>query len=351
MRDKTDSSAPNDFITATMRDTPTRIGRIGSRAGVAMLVACGFAASLVSCSSAVRESTGMVMFVNFDSERGREVFLRFDAACRAIGLQDRHHVALQFVGADVMSHAALNLALRQQLRQDTVAIIAPTSPVIVEASRLTQTVPIVFVTHQDPVDLKVTASLVHRPSNLAGISYHLGIDAKMLELLREAAPGARRFGYVVDLDESRRPQVREFLEQTSRRHGIEWKLITISSIGNLGREIAAAGNVDAWFVTKLTILDENRDAFVAAFAQTRRPIIYPSQLEVLAGGPMSYEAGFEDPYGALAGQLDRVLSGVKPSDIPIDRPKRFRFVLNVKAARAAGIHLSPGLLARADRVI
>jgi putative ABC transport system substrate-binding protein len=65
---------------------------------------------------------------------------------------------------------------------------------------------------------------------------------------------------------------------------------------------------------------------------------------------MAYEAVFDDPNGALARQLDRVLSGVTPGEIPIERPKRFRLSLNVAAARASGMVVTPILLSRADRV-
>jgi putative ABC transport system substrate-binding protein len=72
---------------------------------------------------------------------------------------------------------------------------------------------------------------------------------------------------------------------------------------------------------------------------------------VAAGGTISYEAVFDDPFGSLARQLDRVLSGVAPNDIPIERPKRFNLSINIKAARAMGMRLSAELLARADRVL
>jgi putative ABC transport system substrate-binding protein len=100
----------------------------------------------------------------------------------------------------------------------------------------------------------------------------------------------------------------------------------------------------------VTALDEHRERFVASIARTKRPVVYPSQYEVLAGGPLAYGANFDDAIGVLARQLDRVLSGVTPSDIPIERPKHFTFALNLRAARAAGMRLSPDFISRADIV-
>ncbi len=290
------------------------------------------------------------MFVNFDHERAHAAFERFLEACKAIDIEKRHHVRIEFIGVDVTDEVALDRVLRKGLEDKPVAIVAPTSPVLTQAARLTQSTPIVFFTHQDPVDLKLVASLTRRPENLAGISLQMGVESKMLELLMESAPGARRFGYIYDSNEKLVPSVQQFLKSSAERHGVQWKLVPVRSIETLAGDIRDAGPIDAWFVTKAGVLDENRIKFVETLLATHRPAIYPSQLEVANGAPMAYEAVFDDPNGALARQLDRVLSGVTPGDIPIERPKRFRLSLNVNSARASGMLVTPNLLSRADRV-
>jgi putative ABC transport system substrate-binding protein len=343
-------SALDDFITMSAIDTPTRAGRIGVRFVTIVIIGCGIAASLAACSRSLMNPPGQVVFVNFDHERARFAFARFVAACEALRIQERHHVVLEFVGVDVMDPLALSGALQRELAEGPVAIVAPTSPVLMEAVRLTSTTPIVFFTHQDPIDLKLASSLTHRRDNVAGISIYLGIEMKMLELLREVSPHARRIGFIVDSDEALRPNVREFLEATSRRHGIDWRLVAVKSIDTFADDVRAAGPMDAWFVTKAAVLDEHRVEFLAVLSATHRPAIYPSQVDVAAGAPLAYEAVFDDPNGALARQLDRVLSGVMPGEIPIERPKRFRLSLNVAAAQAAGMRLTPELLSQADKV-
>jgi ABC-type uncharacterized transport system substrate-binding protein len=329
---------------------PTCVGRIEKFFAAFTIAMCGLAASLLGCSTSTVEPRREVVFVSFNYERARIAFERFAAACEALGVQERHHVALEFVGVDVMDEVALRNALLRVLDKDPIAIVASTSPVLMEASRLTQATPIVFFTHQDPVDLKLAESLTRRPRNLAGISLELGIEVKMLELLRETAPRARRIGYIYDSGDATRPSVAEFLESSARRHGVQWKLVPVKSIETFAADIREAGPVDAWFVTKAAVLDEHRPAFVSILAATRRPAIYPSQLEVAVGAPMAYEAVFDDSTGALARQLDRVLSGVTPGDIPIERPKRFSLSVNVKAAQAAGMTMTPQLLSQADKV-
>lgn len=335
----------------TPREAPTRAGRICGDCGVAMIATALLAALCVAgCSTAARETTHWVMFVNFDDQRSREVFRRLEAACEALGIQRRHRVTLKFLGVDVTDRAALGVALAKGIEGRPVAIVAATSNALQEASRQTGTIPIVFVTHQDPVDLKVAASLVHFPVNLTGLSFHIGVEMKMLELLRETAPKARRIGYVIDRDESNSARAREFLETTARQHGLQWKLVPVDTVDSLESDVLVAGPVDAWFVSKVAVLDQHRDRFIATLGATRRPAIYPSRGDVLAGAPMAYEAEFDDLLSALARQIDRVLSGVTPSEIPVERPKRFALSINVGAARASGMLLSPELLSRADHV-
>jgi len=290
------------------------------------------------------------MFVNFDNDRAHAAFARFMAASGAIGIEKHRDVKIEFVGVDVMDAVALGKVLEIGLKANPVAIVAPTSPVLMQAVRLTHTTPIVFFTHQDPVDLRLATSLTSRPRNITGISLQLGIELKMLELLRETAPEARRIGYIYDSSEPLRPSVKEFLDSSARRHGVQWRLVPVAAIGTFAHDIRDAGPVDAWFVSKASVLDEHRMQFVATLLATRRPAIFPSELEVAVGGPLAYEAVFDDPNGALARQLDRVLSGVTPGEIPIERPKTFRLSLNVSSARALGMVVSPRLLSRADIV-
>jgi putative ABC transport system substrate-binding protein len=331
-------------------DTPTRSGRIESFLAAGAGIFALAALLLCSCSEAEKESPKRVVFVSFDNLQGRSAFERFEVACRSIGIQARHGVAFEYVGILDGSAQGLAAGVGRVIDSHPLAVIAASSEILVEAARRTEYVPIVFATHEDPIELNITSSLAHQPPNLAGISYYIGIEPKMLETLRDAAPGARRIGYVVDSADMARPRVREFLEKTASRQGIAWKVVPVTSINTLAVDLRDAGPVDAWFITKVTALNDYRSRFVGLIASTGRPAVFPSRLDVQAGGAMAYSAEFEDAFGVLARQLDRVLSGVTPNAIPIERPKHFTLALNLRAARAAGLHLTPALISRADLV-
>ena len=143
--------------------TPTRVGRIETSFALLLITLCGFAASLSGCNSGAAQPRREIAFINFDNERARFAFDRFAAACEALGIQERHRVTLEFSGVDITDEVALRKVLQREINEGPVAIVAPTSPVLVEGARLTSTIPIVFFTHQDPVDLRLAASLTQRP--------------------------------------------------------------------------------------------------------------------------------------------------------------------------------------------
>ena len=95
----------------------------------------------------------------------------------------------------------------------------------------------------------------------------------------------------------------------------------------------------------------HRDLIISLAARHRVPAVYPFRLFVAAGGLMSYGTDQIDMFGQTASDVDRILRGAKPAELPVQAPTRYQTVLNLKTARALGLDVPPSLLVRADEVI
>jgi ABC-type uncharacterized transport system substrate-binding protein len=94
-----------------------------------------------------------------------------------------------------------------------------------------------------------------------------------------------------------------------------------------------------------------RDRLVELAAKTGLPAAYPDSEFVESGGLMSYGATYADLYRRAAIYVDKILKGAKPADLPVEQPKKFEFIVNLKAAKQIGLTIPPNVLARADKVI
>jgi putative ABC transport system substrate-binding protein len=100
-----------------------------------------------------------------------------------------------------------------------------------------------------------------------------------------------------------------------------------------------------------TDLSPYRKEFAELAVKNRLPVIYEGAEEVEAGGLMSYGVNFFDLYRRAATYVDKILKGAMPADLPVEQPKKFEFIINLKAAKQIGLTIPPNVLARADKVI
>jgi putative ABC transport system substrate-binding protein len=116
------------------------------------------------------------------------------------------------------------------------------------------------------------------------------------------------------------------------------------------KEATKAGSA-ALAVTPSAVTNSNRKLIAELAAKNRLPAIYPDIIWADAGGLMSYGADRSEPLRRVASMIDKILKGTKPADIPVEQPKKFELVINLKAAKQIGLTIPPNVLARADRVI
>jgi putative ABC transport system substrate-binding protein len=240
------------------------------------------------------------------------------------------------------------------VRRRVAVIAAPSLQAALAAKAATATIPIVFRTGADPVQYGLVASLNKPGGNITGIN-DIGLDlgAKRLGLLHTLLPAASRFGILAD------PRLinteTEITDARAAASLIGASIEVVSASTNRDIDEAFA-NLSQKGVNALMVLPEvlfsNRRVQIAHLATYHRlPAIYHQRDFTEIGGLMSYGTDFADLYRLEGIYTGRVLKGEKPADLPVMRPTKFEFVINVQTARILGIEVPSGLLAIADEVI
>jgi len=218
----------------------------------------------------------------------------------------------------------------------------------------TTTVPIVIGFHADPVGTGLVASLARPGGNITGLSaLSPELGGKRLELLKEIVPKLSR---VAVLGSSTLPGNAETLRETDLAAGVlgvKLQHFDVLSRQDMDAAFQRAVKVRAEAVLTLgnTVLNVHRTQVADLAIKNRLPVIYYAAEFVEAGGLMFYGVDFADLFRRAATYVDKILKGAKPADLPVERPKNFEFIVNLKAAKQIGLTIPPNVLVRADRVI
>jgi putative ABC transport system substrate-binding protein len=178
------------------------------------------------------------------------------------------------------------------------------------------------------------------------------LDGKRLELLKEAFPKVARVAFLRP-GGPRGNEILTELEPTAKTLRLKLLPLELRNLEDLESAFARAKSERAQaLITTLSgqIATQQRQVLDFA-AKNRLPAMYPYSEFVEAGGLMSYAPDQSDLWQRAADLVDKVVKGTKPADIPIDQPKKFEFIINLKAAKQIGLTIPPNVLARADRVI
>jgi putative ABC transport system substrate-binding protein len=253
---------------------------------------------------------------------------------------------------DRLSNLAAELV---RLKMDI--IVAGGSPAIRAAKEATNTIPIVMRIGSDPVETGLVASLAHPGGNITGVaSINLGLIGKRLELLLEIVPGIKRVAVLsAQTDRARFMATDEYKEMdaAARALSVKFHVITAPGPNEIDNAFLAMTKErpQALIVIPNPRYLQNRERILKHAAKNRLPSIYPHKLFVENGGLMSYGADFADEYRRLAIYVDKIFKGTKPADLPVEQPKKFELVINLKTAKQIGLTIPPNVLARADKVV
>jgi putative ABC transport system substrate-binding protein len=272
---------------------------------------------------------------------------------RDLGYVDGHNIRMEYRWAagkpDWMREFAEELV---RLKVDV--ILAPSSIYTAAAKKATNTIPIIFFSHADPLGTGHVASLARPGGNATGLSLMMTqTNVKGLELFKEVVPTISRVAVMYDPATPSHGPGLQAAEAAGPRLGIQIQPVGVSGSTEYSAAFAAMADrkADGVLVLSTPLFIAGAKELAERALMQRLPSLFGPSHHVLAGGLMSYSPDRADLWRRGAIIIDKVLKGTKPADIPVQQPTKFELFINLKTAKAIGISIPEAFLLRADKVI
>ena len=317
------------------------------------LVAVGFAFAMCGVGAEAQQPTkipriGILIAASTSFYSARVEALR--QRLSELGYVGGKNIVIEYRYAEGKLERLPDLAAELVRLKVNVIVTAPTQAALA-AKKASAATPIVFTDiASDPTKIGLVSSLARPGGNITGLNVMAqDLDVKRLELLKEAFPKVTQvallWGSSVNLFAELEPPAKEL--------GLKLQSLPVRSVDDFERAFARAKKDGAQaLITTPNPLINTEQRQVLDFAATNRlPAMYQTSEWVEAGGLMSYAPNFTDMWRRAADYVDKILKGVKPGDIPVEQPRAFEFLVNLKTANQIGVTIPPNVLARADRVI
>ena len=278
----------------------------------------------------------------------------FRAGLRELGYVEGKDVVIEFRFAENQYQRLPALAAELvDLKVDVIVTHAAPGALAAKQATAANRIPVVMTNVGDAVGWGIVENLARPGGNITGDTFFITeLVAKRLEVLKEALPGVRRVGVLANPDNARAGQSVQAMESAARELGLTLVRFDARGGGDLERAFGAMmkEKIDALAVVEDVALISNGPRIVELALTRRLPSI--STVEYAeAGGLLGYGVDFLALYRRAAVFVDKILKGVRPGDIPVERPARFEFVINMKTAKALGVAIAPATRLRADREI
>jgi putative ABC transport system substrate-binding protein len=271
------------------------------------------------------------------------------------GYVEGQNVAIEYRWAESQNDRLPTLAAELVQRRVAVIVTPGSTAAALAAKAATATIPIVFVIGADPVKIGLVASLNRPGGNATGINdFGVEIAAKRLGLLHELLPRAASFGVLVNPEN---PFITEsyVAELRTAASAIGRQIEVVSASTNADIDTAFATlvkkRVDALLTSPDSLFVTRRMQLIMLAVRHMLPAIYHRRELAEAGGLMSYGSDLVDQYHQTSVYVGRILRGEKPTEMPVQLPTKFEFVINIQTAKTIDLNIPSSLLSRADLVI
>jgi putative ABC transport system substrate-binding protein len=275
-------------------------------------------------------------------------------ALRELGYIEGQNITIEYRYAEGKPDRYPHLAAELVRLKVDVIVIAGGLGTIRAAKNATKAIPVVMAgSGSDPVEAGLVESLAHPGGNVTGLTnLTRELGGKRLELLKQSVPKLATAAVLYDPATSV-VEVEEVLPVAVGTLGLTVRSWEVR--GTDGFEKVFAGlnkqRPDGLYVPTSPLMRANQKRIAGFALKIRLPSVSGNTEYVDAGGLMSYDADAADSCRLVAIYVDKILNGAKPADLPVQQPRKFELVINLKTAKQIGLTISPNVLARADRVI
>jgi putative ABC transport system substrate-binding protein len=282
------------------------------------------------------------------------MFHAFVHGLQDLGWVDGQNIVIEQRSAEGRADRLPDLAA-DLVRVKVDVILTGSTPAALAAKKVTGTIPIVMGTSGDPVRLGLVASLARPGGNVTGLAYDESLQSavKMLELLKETIPNARRVAVLTNPGNPAHVAARREVSGAAQSRRIQLQLVEARDPRDFDTAFAAMTRerAGAAMVITETLFTRHLPELRDLAAKSRVPVMYGQRLYPEAGGLMSYGVDLRDSFRRAASYVDRILKGARPGDLPIEQPTKYELVINSKTAKALGLTIPQAVLVRADHLI
>jgi len=297
---------------------------------------------------------GYLSALNPVSDSARAEGIRL--ALRERGYIEGQNIAIEYRYAEGKLDRLPDLAAELVRVKVDIIVTAGGDTIVRAAKNATKTIPIVMSGGGvDPVEEGVVESLARPGGNITGITnFSSELGGKRLELLKEAVPKVARVAVLYDpAIRANVHELKEVLPVAARAVGLTLRSWEIRDADGFERVFAALNKErpDGLYVSVGPLTNTNRNRSVSFALKNRLPSVYGRREFVESGGLMSFGADIAASYRRVTYYVDRILKGAKPGNLPVEQPKKFELVINLKTAKQIDLTIPPNVLLRADKVI
>jgi putative ABC transport system substrate-binding protein len=314
-----------------------------------------FGSAALAWPHATRAQPAMpvVGFLNSASADGYAVMANaFRLGLKEAGYVEGENVAIEYRWADNVYDRLP--ALAADLVNRRVSVIVANSPSIAPAEAATKSIPIAFLSGDDPVRLGFVASLAKPGGNATGVTiFSGGLAAKRLGLLRDLVPQAKIIAVLINSDWPAAVRFQADIEAAAAVIDLPIQILKANKEAEIDDAFnsLAQTKAGAVLVGPGPFFDSRRDKLIALAAKVAIPAAYETRATAIAGGLVSYGASVQDGYRQVGVYAGRVLKGENPAEMPVMQPVKFEFVINLQTAKTLGLSVPASMLAVADEVI